>query len=102
MTPPFLRLPLFFKLSHYRKFLLQLCELRLGLFQNGDVRVGVFPEVEKFLISGLPPGGIAIHFVSPASLKICEGSNGITQNQSAMGEYFLKLAGCVSAFVQSE
>jgi len=34
--------------------LLQLRVFRLGLLQNGDVGVGVFPECEEVLIRGLP------------------------------------------------
>ena len=32
--------------------LFQLCELPLGLLQDGDVGVGVFPEREEILIGG--------------------------------------------------
>jgi hypothetical protein len=32
------------------KILLQLRVLRFGFFQDGDVRVGVFPEREEFFV----------------------------------------------------
>jgi hypothetical protein len=32
---------------------LQLCVFRLGLFEDRDVGVGVFPEGEEFLVGGL-------------------------------------------------
>src|ERR1019366_4089967 len=32
--------------------LLQFCVLGFGLFQDGDVRIGVFPENEELLVSG--------------------------------------------------
>ena len=35
-----------------RKPLLQLRVLRLGLLQDGDVGVGVFPEGEEILVGG--------------------------------------------------
>jgi len=33
--------------------------LRLGFLQNGDIRIGVFPEVEEVLIRGAGFSGIA-------------------------------------------
>ena len=39
--------------------LLQLRVFRLGLFQDGDVGIGVFPEDEEVLIGGLSFGGVA-------------------------------------------
>jgi len=41
--------------------LLQLRVLRLGLLQDGDVGVGVFPERQKILIGRLGSGGVALH-----------------------------------------
>jgi hypothetical protein len=38
-----------------RKALLQLRILRLGLLQDGDVGVGVFPEREEFFVGGERP-----------------------------------------------
>ncbi len=40
--------------------LLQLCELGLGLFQDGDVGVCVFPEDEEVLICRLGFGGFVL------------------------------------------
>jgi len=41
---------------------LQLCVLSFGLLQNGDVAIGVFPEVEEVFVGGECPdaGGICI------------------------------------------
>ncbi len=41
--------------------LLQLGVLRLGLLQNEDVGVGVFPERKKILIRGVGFGSVAGH-----------------------------------------
>ena len=41
--------------------LLQLREFRLGLLEDGNVRVGVFPEREEILIGRLGLGGVALH-----------------------------------------
>jgi hypothetical protein len=40
--------------------------LSLGLFQDGDVGVGVFPEGEEILIRRLSLGGVALHGVGAA------------------------------------
>ena len=44
--------------------LLQLCVFRLRLFEDGNVRVGIFPKREEILISRLGFGGVALHGVS--------------------------------------
>src|ERR1035438_534348 len=41
--------------------------LRLGLFQDGDVRIGIFPEIEKILICGVSSGCVAPQGVSAAA-----------------------------------
>ena len=51
-----------------RKTLLQLRVLRLGLLQDGDVGVGVFPEREEVLIFGAGRGGITRHRVGAGEL----------------------------------
>jgi hypothetical protein len=43
--------------------LLQLRVLRLGLLEDGNVRVGVFPEREGILIGRLGLGGVALRGV---------------------------------------
>src|ERR1039458_6929481 len=49
--------------------LLQLCVLRLGFFQDGDVGVGVFPEREEVLVCTLRFGGVAGKGIGPAQLQ---------------------------------
>jgi hypothetical protein len=49
---------------------MQLCVFRLGLLQDGDVGVGVFPECEEILIGGLCLGGVALHGVGSTNLKM--------------------------------
>ena len=41
----------------------------LGLLEDGDVGVGVFPECEEVLIRGFCFGGIALHGVSASQLQ---------------------------------
>jgi len=48
--------------------LFQLCVLRLGFLQDGDVGVGVFPERKEILIRGPGFGGVALQGVSARGL----------------------------------
>src|SRR5215467_2913710 len=58
------------RFSDHPKLLLQLRVLGLGLLQDGDVGIGVFPESEKILIGGLRPRGVVIEGISAAKLKM--------------------------------
>ena len=49
--------------------LLQFRVLRLGLFQDGDVRIGVFPEGEEVLIGRLGFGAVARNSAGSAELE---------------------------------
>jgi hypothetical protein len=51
--------------------LLQLRILSLGLFQDGDVGIGVFPKREKILVSGecSDAGGIGISALQSSRLQ---------------------------------
>jgi hypothetical protein len=55
----------FFRLFHdlRKDDLLQLRILRLGLLQDGDVGISIFPEGEKVFIGSLCLGGVACHRV---------------------------------------
>ena len=55
------------------RLLLQLIELRFGVFQDGDIGVGVFPQFEEVLVLGAGLGGVAGY----------DGSTGKTE----MGQY---------------
>src|SRR5215470_11996380 len=48
---------------------LQLRVLGLGLFQDGDVRVSVFPEGEEVLVGDLGFGGVFLHSVGAGKLE---------------------------------
>ena len=52
--------------------LLQLRVLRFRSDEDGDVRVGVFPEREEILIGRLGLGGVALHGVGSADLEMGE------------------------------
>ena len=50
--------------------LLQLRVLGLGLLQDGDVGVGVFPEGEEILIGGFGFGDVALHGIGATEVKV--------------------------------
>jgi hypothetical protein len=50
--------------------LLQLRVLRLGFLQDGDVGVGVFPEGQKILVSGLGFRGVAGEDISAGKAEM--------------------------------
>ena len=82
-------LPQFFSFAR----LLQLCVLCLGLFQDGDVWVGVFPECEKILIGCARFGGISLYGVRPGKSKTRQCTYEFDAYNSTMVENFLEL-GC--------
>src|ERR1022692_4492363 len=56
--------------------LLQLRVLCLGLLQDGDVRVSIFPEGEEIFICCLGFGGVALQGVGATDLEMRECSDG--------------------------
>ena len=54
---------------------LQLGVLRLGLLEDRDVGVGVFPQREEILIGRLGLGGVAREYICPSQLKVCQRPN---------------------------
>src|SRR6516164_499022 len=79
--------------AQFHAHLMQLCVFRLGLLQDGDVGVGVFPEGEEILIGGLCLGGVALHGVGTAELEMGKCSDGLVNDHAWPIQYFLKL-GC--------
>jgi hypothetical protein len=53
-----------------RRGLLQLRVFRLGLLQNGDVWVGVFPQCQEILIGGTGFGCVALQGVGAGEAKV--------------------------------
>ena len=80
--------------------LLQLCVLRLGLLQDGDVGVGVFPKRQEVLIGGFCLGGVALNSVGTAELEMGECADGRVQHDSAMVEDSLELGSSFAALVR--
>src|ERR1700687_2908773 len=71
---------------------LQLSVLRLGLLEDGDVGVGVFPEGEEVLVRSFRFGGFALHEFGASETKMRECPDGFVYYNSAMVENFLKLS----------
>jgi len=59
-------------LRRFLNKLLQLCVLRLGLLQDGDVGVGVFPEGEEIIVGGAGFDGVVLHGIGSADLEMRE------------------------------
>jgi hypothetical protein len=55
-----------------RRLSLQLRVLRLGLLQDGDVGIGVFPHREKIVIGSARPGGVSFQHVGTCKAKTGE------------------------------
>jgi hypothetical protein len=55
---------------------MQFGELGLGLLQDGDVGVGVFPEGEEVLVGCAGSGSVALHGESATELKMGKSTNG--------------------------
>ena len=56
--------------------LLQLRVLRLGLLQNGDVGVGVFPEGEEVVVGDFCLGGVALQHIRATEAKMGKRATG--------------------------
>src|ERR1700730_3256786 len=105
--------------STERRKSLQFRVLRLGLLQDGDVGVGVFPEGEEIFVGGERPdaGGIGIRSLRGSRLQGIGTSHSQMRQRSrpavpddrAVVENFLKLGGgstalsgcqvCLSAYI---
>src|SRR2546430_6475704 len=72
----------------------QLCVLRLGFLQDGNVGVSVFPKREKPLIRGTRLCGISLHGVCPGEAELGERRQREIQHDTAMIEKLLELSGC--------
>lgn len=52
--------------------------LGLGLLEDGDVRVNIFPQCEEVLIGGSGLGSIALQCVGAPELQMDEGADGFS------------------------
>ena len=73
--------------------LLQLRIFSLGLLQDGDVGVGILPEREELVVSGLRLCTVRLQSESPGTTNERESVQRIICHQGAMVDKFLKLRG---------
>ena len=78
--------------------------LRLGFLQNGDLRIGIFPEGEEILIRGLGFRGVARHGISTSNTEMGDCSQWEVENDTAMIEKLPELSssGCAVMRCQLE
>ncbi len=62
------------QLGAMRQKSLQLRVLRLGVLQDGDFGIGVFPEGEEILVSGAGLGVVALESVGASDAKTSESA----------------------------
>ncbi len=70
--------------------LFQPCVLRLGFPQDGNIRVGVFPDREEILIGGAGLGSVALHGVSTRQSDAGQRTPGKVHHQSSVVDESLK------------
>src|ERR1700752_3750589 len=85
-----------------RCWLLQPRVLGLGLLQDGDVGVGVFPEGEEVLVGGAGFGSVVLQDVGAGNTEMSERSPWGVEDNVAVVEDFLKLRGCLFALMRGE
>src|SRR5947208_16494272 len=86
--------------SHPRS--LKLRVFVLGLLQNGDIGIGVFPLAEKILVGALRFGGVACHRVGTCESDMRECPQREIQDDTAEIEEFLELGSGCGAVVGKE
>ncbi len=68
--------------------LVELSVFGLGLFEDGDVRVGVFPEGEEILVggAGFGKGGIGVHGLCRGDARSCGTQTEVCATREAVVE----------------
>ena len=73
---------------------MELGVLGLGLLEDRDVGVGIFPEGEKILVGGVGFCGVTRESVGAAEFEMSQGADEAIADKAAMVEDLLKLDGC--------
>src|SRR5208283_2601873 len=71
--------------------LLQLRVFGLGLFQDGDVGVGIFPKREELLVRSFGFDHVSGKSVGSSQSQVCQCADRVHQNQPRVIDDFLKL-----------
>src|ERR1035438_9707452 len=82
--------------------LLQLRVLCLGLLQDRNVGVGVFPEGEEVLIGGFCFGDVALHGIGSTQLEMSQYADRIPDHYPGVIQNFLEFLGSLSALTRSQ
>src|SRR6202011_1633920 len=69
---------------------MQLGILRLGLLEDGNIRIGIFPQRQKILVRGTALRTFALHRVGAPELQMRQRSDGFVEHNATMVEEFLK------------
>src|SRR2546426_11845558 len=77
--------------------LFQLLILGLSFLQDGDVGVGVFPEIEEVLVGGAAFCGVTGEGVGTGEAKMGECAQREVQHNAAVVQKLLELCGCAGA-----
>jgi hypothetical protein len=71
-----------------------------GLLQEGDVRVGVFPERGEVLVGALGFALVSRQNVGPAQFQVRQCADGLTPDDAGVIENLLKLSGSCGALLR--
>jgi hypothetical protein len=85
-----------------RRRLLQFRVLHFRSNENGNVRVGVFPEPEKILVSLLGLGDFALHGIGTGKAKMGEGTQRVAIHRATMVQVFLEFGTCLASLSQQQ
>src|SRR6516225_269289 len=77
----------------YQRQLLQLGVLRLGLLQDEDIGISVFPECKKILVGGSCLAPIPRECVGSAQLQVRQCADGIAEHDPSVVDNFLEFPG---------
>jgi len=55
-----------------------------GLFEDGDIGVGVFPERQEILVGGAGFRGVALEGVGSGDAEMRQGGDGFVEHHAAM------------------
>ena len=66
--------------------------LGVGLLEDGNVGVGVFPESEKILVTGPRFGGVSGYRVGATETQVCQRADRLIQDNPRMVENLLEFS----------
>ena len=90
------------KIRRCLKVLLELGVFGLGLLQDWDVGIGVFPQRRKIQVSSARLHRLAWQGACAPYLQMSKRADGLIQHDSPVVEDLLKLSRCFAALVRSK